>query len=111
MNRAELLAAMAVAQEKPRPIDVPGLGRVFIKSMTVEEYEIVNSTEQEPIGGDVRSLSRGLCRILSDEQGDRVLREDNPEDMALLAKLPRKVMTEILTANAQLVGEADAKKD
>ena len=109
MNRDDFLAAIEGAVEKPTPLDVPKLGRVYIKSLTVAEVDAIAIRTAEP--GFVYTNAYGVAQILCDADGERVLDATKPEDVATLARLPWATLKFILEANAENVGVDAAKND
>lgn len=70
------------------PVELPGIGPVFVKELTVSE---VNTYRDEDEAGV--DLGRSLARILyASEAGERLFDPDNPEDVALLNRLPARVL-------------------
>lgn len=93
--RDALIAAMqATAAEPPRAVTVPKWGTVYVRSLTLEEVE-----RQTPDEGDGKSrLAKGVARVLCDESGKPLFSESNPDDVALLAKQPWKLLRKVLAA-------------
>lgn len=99
MNKQELIAAMqatAAAAAKPRKIQVPGWGDVYVKSLTVEEVDL---QQQEPPveGKDRLRFARGAARLLCDEHGQRLFDATDPDDLELLAKQPWESLKLVIT--------------
>lgn len=94
MDRETLLAAMdAVAAEKPRLVTITGLGEVHIRQITIGEVDA--QREDNSDAKNKQKIARGACRLLTDADGKRLLDPDNPDDVARMAKLPLRVLTDI----------------
>lgn len=112
MNREQLLAAMeAAAKITPKEVPVPGWsGTVFVRALTVEEVEeqteeaaamvAAANAEGKPVKDKAR-LARSACRVICDENGDRILDAKNEADVALLSKQPWEILQGILAASKQ----------
>lgn len=107
MDRASLLAAMdSVAAEKPRLVNIHGLGEVHIREITIGEVdEQIADTES---GKGKRGIARGACRLLADADGNRLLDPDDTDDVDKMAKLPLRVLTAINAAQ-ELEGATKGK--
>lgn len=100
MNRDDLIAAMrAAAVIRPQPVDVPGLGLVYVRALTVAEVEEQAADVESQ---DKHRLARGAARLLCDEHGARLLDPSNPDDVALVAALPWDSLRLILPAANQV---------
>lgn len=98
MNREELIAAMqAVAAAPPISVTVEGWGTVHIRPVSFAEAEALKV--QEPRENDPNSGPRAVCRVLCDENGNRLLDPDNEDDVALVAKQPWPKIVEVLNAS------------
>jgi hypothetical protein len=97
MNREQLIAAMqSTADEKPRPVEVPGWGKVFVRSLTVAEADAGDEQQMEQDKKNRRRLARGAARVLCDEKGNRLFDPENDADVDMLAKQPWKLLRNIL---------------
>lgn len=95
MNREELIAAMqATATEAPRAVTVPKWGTVYIRDVTVAEVE--EQTDDTADKKDRRRIARAVARVLCDEKGTRLFDPDDPDDVALLAKQPWKLLSKVI---------------
>lgn len=96
MKLEELLAKMdglAAEMGKPRAVNIPGIGDVHVREITIGEIdEQIEDTADEK---NKRGVARGACRLLCDEQGNRLLDPENPQHVAKMAKLPLRVLTAI----------------
>ena len=105
MNRAELLAAMeASSAVKPRLVKVPGLGDVYIRALTIAD---VDEERADIDKKDKASAARGACRVLSDENGNRLLDPSNPDDVAAMSKQPMRVLIALNKAAEEAEKEAE----
>lgn len=104
MNLEQLLAAMdGVAVEKPKgPVTIKGLGKVYIREITIGEMDAQIADDEK--GKNKTAIARGACRLLSDEDGNRLLDPENPDHVARMAKMPLRVLTAIREAAEE--GEA-----
>jgi hypothetical protein len=96
MNLTELLAAMdalALTAQKPKLITIEGLGAVHVREITIGEIDaqVADTTDK----ANKLKIARGATRLLSDENGNRLLDPDNDEHVAKMAKLPLRVLTAI----------------
>lgn len=97
MNLNDLLQRMdTCAAEKPRSVDIRGLGTVFLRSITIGEVDeqIVDEADKK----NKSAIARRACRLLCDEEGNRLLDPDNAAHVAKMAKLPIRVLNQINTA-------------
>lgn len=94
MKLDQLLAAMdSMAIEKPRPVSIKGLGDVHIREITIGEIDAqIADTANDK---NKRAVARGACRLLADEEGNRLLDPDNKDHVDRMAKLPLRVLKEI----------------
>ncbi len=93
-----LLGAMdKVASEKPRLVDIPGLGEVYIREITIGEIDA--QIEDTADKKNKRGIARGACRLLADENGNQLLNPDNPEHVSRMAKMPLRVLTAVNKAS------------
>lgn len=96
MDINKLMAAMnATADEKPRPVEVPGWGTVYVKSLTVEEADI-DEDEMEVDKKNRARIARGAAKLLCDEKGKRILDPNNPDHIALLKRQPWSLLRKIV---------------
>lgn len=124
MNRDELITALQQsAAQKPRAVFIKGWGQVYIRALTVAEIEEqtdqIDATETVigPDGKEVvkkkhdkSRLARSAARLLSDENGQRLLDPDNVDDVALLSKQPWSLLRAVLDASElkdQVEGDAE----
>src|SRR5688500_18309200 len=96
MDLKKLLAAMeATANEKPRPVDIPGWGTVYVKSLTVEEADIDEDQLEDDKKNRAR-VARGAAKLICDENGNRLLDPNNPYHSRLLKKQPWSLLRKII---------------
>jgi hypothetical protein len=94
MKLDQLLAAMdSMAIEKPRAVFIKGLGEVHIREITIGEIDA--QIEDTADKKNKRGIARGACRLLADEDGNRLLDPDNRDHIDRMAKLPLRVLTAI----------------
>jgi len=89
-----LLGAMeGMAAEKPKEVEIPKLGKVYIREITIGEMDdqIADTADKK----NKRGIARGACRLLADENGNRLLDPDNPDHVDRMAKLPIRVLVAI----------------
>jgi|SRR6187402_1519137 len=99
---ADLLARLESNRLKPVPVDVPGLGVVYVMPLTVADIDKPKPTPPEGEPEDLGN-ARAVMRVMCDENGERF--DDNPELLALLRKQPWKVLNKLSDA---ATGAADA---
>src|SRR5260363_278756 len=86
----KLLRAAFQQAAAPRytPVELPGIGRVFVKELTVGEVNLYRDEDEAGV-----NLGRSLARIpYANEDGERLFDPDNPDDVALLNRLPARVL-------------------
>jgi len=89
-----LLGAMeGMAAEKPKEVEIAKLGKVYIREITIGEMDaqIADTADKK----NKRGIARGACRLLADENGNRLLDPDNPDHVDRMAKLPIRVLVAI----------------
>lgn len=114
MDRAALIAAMtatAAGAAAPRPVDVPGWPRVYVRVLTVAEVD--ENTESDNASTDKRRLARGAARVMCDEAGVRLFDANNDADVTLISSQPWPLLQAVVAkANAangtSEVGAAEA---
>lgn len=104
--REALLGAMrAVVTAKPRAVTVPGIGQVFVRSPSVAEVSAMRS--QTADADDAFTLARGVCRVLCDEEGNRILDPLNQEHVDLVGKMPWASLSAVITAANEIIGTTE----
>lgn len=96
MDLQQLLNAMdalALTAEKPRSVDIKGLGLVHVREITIGEIDAQLADTKDK--DDKLRMARGATRLLSDENGKRLLDPDNEEHVAKMAKMPLRFLTAI----------------
>jgi predicted NodU family carbamoyl transferase len=96
MDRAALIAAMQQAAEaaiKPRPVEVPAWGTVYVRDVTVSE---VDGDTDDVEADKTTRLARAACRVLCDDAGVRLFDARNAQDVALLSGQPWSVLQKVL---------------
>lgn len=86
-----------MAVEKPRLVRIKGLGEVHIREITIGEIDA--QIEDTADKKNKRGIARGACRLLADENGQRLLDPDNDADVSKMAKMPLRVLTAINKAS------------
>lgn len=89
MTLEQLRAAFQqAARPHYTPVDLPEIGRVFIKALTVGEVNRYRDEDEANV-----DLGRSLARILyASESGERLFDPESAEDIALLNHLPAQVL-------------------
>lgn len=97
----------AVSNPDPTPIDVPGVGRLYIAAQT--PYTSARAKRLlEPFADDDIKTGRVLAVVLCDEAGAPVFDPASDDDAAMLSKLDGKVTSAIFQAHRKANGlEAD----
>lgn len=94
-TRDELIAAMrATAAEPPRKVTVPKWGDVYVRDVSVAEIE--DQTEDTGDKKDKHKIARAAARVLCDAEGNLLFSADDPEDVALLARQPWKLLSAVI---------------
>ena len=91
-------ALAAIASKAPRKVEIEGLEvPVFIKSVTLADYEFSESGENDtPEQKSARlkaNTAKALARLICDEKGVRVFDPDNPDDITFLQSLPLETIS------------------
>lgn len=104
MNRAALLAALQEVARKPRAVKVRGLGVLHVRDISVGEMDAqIEDTKDKT---NVRGFARATCRLLVDENGERLFDPDNEGDVDQVMKMmPAKAFMDISRVQDQ---EAEA---
>jgi hypothetical protein len=115
MNREQLLAVMQeTARPKPTPVEVPKWGTVYVRVRTLEEVDADGEKESKAQEADkkdnrTRRLARAVCKVLCDEQGNRLF--DSDEHVDLIAAQPYHVMQAVLSAAGGKEHEDEGKSE
>ena len=95
-TREEIIAAMRLtATEAPRAVTVPKWGTVYVRDITVAEIE--EQTNDTADKKDKHSIARAAARVLCDVDGTLLFNPNDPEDVALLARQPWKLLSAVIT--------------
>jgi len=85
-------AAKAIAQAKPKPITIPGIGKAFHRHITVADVEAAGDVRErlEKAGAMSTKMSMAIDLALKicDQDGAAVFDMNNDEHLKLLASLP-----------------------
>jgi hypothetical protein len=87
-----MLAALAANAARVRPpveVILAGVGTLYVRAVTVEEFEKLEAAEGS-------ALAAGLARALCDENGERLPKEVLDRFAEVLAKQPTQVMHAML---------------
>lgn len=109
MDRAALIAAMqttAASAASPRPVDVPGWPRVFVRALTVAEVDVNN--EADNTSTDKRRIARGAARVMCDEAGVRLFDANNDADVTLIASQPWPLLQAVVAKANAINGAGEA---
>lgn len=99
MNRAQLLAAMAVtAKPKIISVEVAGWGALHVRPPTVEEVDAATEQEQSDKGGKKHRFARSAARIICDADGALLFDPAKTEDVEVLASQPWAMLQKVLAA-------------
>lgn len=91
-------ALAAIASKAPRKVEIEGLEvPVFIKSVTLADYEFSESGENDTPEQKSERLkantAKALARLICDAKGVRVFDPDNPDDITFLQSLPLETIS------------------
>ncbi len=101
MNLEMLRAAMAQNKTKPTLSDIPGLGKVYLRNLTIAEAEEFN--ENKPDDGTQNNIyARNLLRMMCDAQGNRLAYSE--ADVVAMSEQPLKTLSDIQAAIDQAIG-------
>ncbi len=85
----------STAQQKPIPVDVPGWEGVFVRAVTLGEYERgIKDSENDPDG----NLRRAFARVVCHEDGTLWFDVSDAKHMELIARQPMWLIMRVLTA-------------
>ena len=77
---------------KPRAVTIKGIGQIHIREISIAE---IDAQIADGENGSKWSTARGACRLLCDENGERLLDPDDKTHVAKMAKLPLRVLRAI----------------
>lgn len=93
--KAEFLEALRrTAVIKPKPVDVPGWPRLYVRALTVAEVEA--QAEDTADKNDKHRIARGAARVMCDAEGARLVDPDNQDEVNLLASQPWSLLRRVL---------------
>lgn len=96
MNLQEIRAALAQVKVAVAPVDIPGVGKLFVRALTVAEVEDEETPPGDKPADKKGRLARSAMRLLCDADGARLAFE--PEDIDLFRAQPWEVLQKLLTA-------------
>lgn len=98
MDRDALIQAMqATAVIKPRAVEVPKWGTVYVRDVTVDEADAASEAGDEK---DIHRIARGAARVICDEQGNRLFDPAKESDVEFIGKLPWNLLSKIVKEDA-----------
>jgi hypothetical protein len=98
MNYKELMAnlkANAQSFAKPAMIEVPNIGKIYVRKRTIAEFEAMAELKDSGTEG---KFAGSLARLLCDEAGQRFPPEECKELAKLLALQPEAIFHSIVDA-------------
>lgn len=105
---ADLLAGLqsAAAKARPTPVVVPELGgSVCVMPITADEWLDSDASTLPADASDAHRRAWGVARFVCNEEGQRLVKPDNTDALALFAALPWEASHRILQAAGVLSGE------
>ena len=95
--KAALIAAFqAASAEKPKPVDIAGFPRFYVRPLTVGEVDEQKSSKDEWVTS--HTLTAGVAMVICDEDGKLLFSSNNKEEMDLIFKQSWPRMRKILDA-------------
>lgn len=95
MSTAQELRArvLATSNPKPKPVDVPEWGDVYVRPLLVGEIEGLSADVDPKL-----RTARGIARMLCDEHGQLLFDPNNTEDLFAINNLPSTSLNKINAA-------------
>lgn len=93
----QLLGETAAAGAKPRAVDVPGWGTVYVRPLTVAEVDAAAETAATDTDRQ-RRIARGAARVLCNAEGVRLLDPRNDDHVDLVARQPWSLLQRVIEA-------------
>jgi len=111
LSAEQLRAAMAASSVPLVTVDVPGLGAVGVKPLTVADVQSMGEPAPE-VAADVKAMgtARGVAMVLCDADGNRIFDPNNPDDLRLISRQGWDRMAALVKAANEAAG-AVAKND
>lgn len=95
MNARELKAKFAEAQLQSTIVDIPGVGPVMVRELTVGDLDSVSYEGT----ADARAQNVALA-IYTEDGSERVFDPDDPHDLAIIKRLGARTINKITAALA-----------
>jgi hypothetical protein len=107
----ELIAA--AVNPKPVKKDIPGLGEIYLRVLTVGEALAAKDEVEEAKRDPLKIAIRGFCRYLVDDQNISQYDATNPEHVSMLSTLPLAILRSVMEAGNQIngIGGVEAAKN
>lgn len=108
IDHAAFLAALqAAAAPALQAIDLPGIGRCFKRTRTVqdlfEQERAIESLKEQGLASDYEVfVAVGLAQALCDEAGRPLLNPSSADDIRLILSLPSRSMDRVLRGGGQV---------
>lgn len=105
LTAAELRAAFAAASVQPVPVDLPGIGRVFVKPLTVADVQTMPQPAPE-LADQINAMgtARGVAMVLSDATGNRIFDPNSLDDLQLISQQGWDRMSALIKAAGDAAG-------
>jgi len=87
---------LASAHPKPKAVEVAEWGTIYIRTLTVGE--ILEQQTDVKDGENRPAIARALCRVLCDEQGQRVFDPAQASDVDSVLALPWLLVRNVMEA-------------
>lgn len=104
-NLLARLQENANAAVKPIAVEIPGIGKVYVRKRTVLEFEEMAEfrkslqEDSEEGGAKLGLFAPSLARLLCDEAGNRFTADEEKQLAAILVRQPEDVFHAILAAS------------
>jgi hypothetical protein len=113
-SRQDLQALIAAASgPAPQAVDVPGLGRVYVRVMTAYDSDIARKALEAARADDGCEIGRLLATVLCDAGGAPLYDIANAADVMMLSRLPGAVNEAVFkahrAANGVVTSDAEAE--
>lgn len=113
-SRQDLQALIAAASgPAPQAVDVPGLGRVYVRVMTAYDSDIARKALEAARADDGCEIGRLLATVLCDAGGAPLYDVASADDVLMLSRLPGAVNEAVFkahrAANGVVTSDAEAE--
>lgn len=101
---ALLQALRGVVTARPRAVEVPELGVLYVRAPSLAEFEALRAAPKLEGLTEEQTLARGICQCLCDESGTRLLDPSNAEHVHLVSQVPWALLKDVVVASNEIFG-------